>query len=67
MEIGGPEKGFYSKHIEVLSPRTQQVASLASNLSPPAGAPAHLRWMWDGGGGQGEPLQALFYLALGKE
>ena len=43
MEIGGPEKGFYSKHIEVLSPRTHQVASLAFNLSPPAGVPAHLR------------------------
>ena len=25
MEIGGPEKGFYSKHKEVLSPRTHQV------------------------------------------
>lgn len=51
------KRGFNSKHVHVLSPRTYQVTLLAFNLSPQAGVWCEL--ILDGGWGTGKEADWL--------
>lgn len=56
---GVRKRGFYSKQVQILSPRTHHAVCLIFNLSPPAGVLVHLI-------NEGERLFRQFSIGSGK-